>query len=233
MQESTGSHAAAAASASDLEYYKTGTWEPEEHELFLEGYQKYGRMKGRWKMISALVETRSPNQVRSHAQKHFIKVLPSPNKRKKRKYVRRIAAKKPPAEKKQVYEPRYASFAESRSPPGDLAGLTPRPGPKSPPGDLTNVDTPLAYYVDKQPPPRMQLPIHLSNLGGSTMPYPSAAPMSPPGDLTNVDKPTRVQVDPPGEYAPKQTAFVPYNPRTMPVPTSCPSNTVDLYTEER
>ncbi|KAF8011214.1 hypothetical protein BT93_J1735 [Corymbia citriodora subsp. variegata] len=45
-------------------------WSREEHELFLEGLEKYG--KGDWKSISrSCVKSRSPTQVASHAQKYF------------------------------------------------------------------------------------------------------------------------------------------------------------------
>ncbi|XP_044469112.1 transcription factor SRM1-like [Mangifera indica] len=46
-------------------------WNSEEHKLFLEGPEKYG--KGDWKSISRYcVVTRTPSQVASHAQKYFI-----------------------------------------------------------------------------------------------------------------------------------------------------------------
>ncbi|KAF3440898.1 hypothetical protein FNV43_RR19184 [Rhamnella rubrinervis] len=47
-------------------------WTKQEHELFLEGLVKYG--KGDWRSISRLcVVTRTPTQVASHAQKHFLR----------------------------------------------------------------------------------------------------------------------------------------------------------------
>mmetsp|Transcript_1818 Transcript_1818/g.2873 ORF Transcript_1818/g.2873 Transcript_1818/m.2873 type:complete len:282 (+) Transcript_1818:127-972(+) len=48
----------------------TGRWTPEEHALFLKGLELYG--KG-WKNISLLVKTRSVVQIRTHAQKYFLK----------------------------------------------------------------------------------------------------------------------------------------------------------------
>ncbi|CAN0048702.1 unnamed protein product, partial [Heterosigma akashiwo] len=52
-----------------------GTWSKEEHSAFLEGLEKYG--KGKWKQISKLISSRNlcrnSNQVRSHAQKYFLK----------------------------------------------------------------------------------------------------------------------------------------------------------------
>ncbi|XP_010486370.1 PREDICTED: transcription factor DIVARICATA-like [Camelina sativa] len=47
-------------------------WTPEEHRLFLDGLEKYG--KGDWKSISReCVKTRSPMQVASHAQKYYLR----------------------------------------------------------------------------------------------------------------------------------------------------------------
>ena len=46
-----------------------GRWKQEEHRQFLRGIAEYG--KGRWKKISILVQTRTPTQVRTHAQKYF------------------------------------------------------------------------------------------------------------------------------------------------------------------
>ncbi|EFC49197.1 SANT domain-containing protein [Naegleria gruberi] len=50
--------------------YKQG-WTKEEHILFLKGLELHG--KGSWKEISAIVGTRSPTQIQSHAQKYFLR----------------------------------------------------------------------------------------------------------------------------------------------------------------
>mmetsp|Transcript_302 Transcript_302/g.494 ORF Transcript_302/g.494 Transcript_302/m.494 type:complete len:352 (-) Transcript_302:296-1351(-) len=47
-----------------------GRWSTEEHNLFLQGIEVYGRQ---WRSISILVKTRTPTQVRTHAQKTFSK----------------------------------------------------------------------------------------------------------------------------------------------------------------
>ena len=49
----------------------TGRWKFKEHMLFLEGLDKYS---ANWKKICPLIKTRTPNQVRSHAQKFFLKL---------------------------------------------------------------------------------------------------------------------------------------------------------------
>lgn len=50
--------------------YKRG-WTKEEHMLFLNGLQIHG--KGAWKEISMIVQTRTPTQIQSHAQKYFLR----------------------------------------------------------------------------------------------------------------------------------------------------------------
>ncbi|KAF5736333.1 transcription factor DIVARICATA-like [Tripterygium wilfordii] len=52
---------------------KPNPWTPEEHKLFLEGLEKYG--KGDWRSISRnCVISKTPTQVASHAQKHFLRL---------------------------------------------------------------------------------------------------------------------------------------------------------------
>ncbi|KAJ8902907.1 hypothetical protein NDN08_006225 [Rhodosorus marinus] len=50
--------------------YKKG-WTKEEHYLFLRGLASHGR--GAWKQIAAIVSSRTPTQIQSHAQKYFLR----------------------------------------------------------------------------------------------------------------------------------------------------------------
>jgi len=52
-----------------------GLWTDQEHELFLDGLRTCGR--GDWRGISALIKTRTPTQVASHAQKYFLRLAKS------------------------------------------------------------------------------------------------------------------------------------------------------------
>eukprot|EP01080_Neovahlkampfia_damariscottae_P009632 gene9632-1836_t len=52
-------------------HFLVGIWDAEEHALFMEGYEKYGR---NWARIAKeLCTKRTRQQVRSHAQKFFRK----------------------------------------------------------------------------------------------------------------------------------------------------------------
>ena len=55
--------------SSDLK--QNGRWTDEEHELFERAVEIYGK---KWKKIEAIVGTRTATQIRSHAQKHFIRL---------------------------------------------------------------------------------------------------------------------------------------------------------------
>mmetsp|Transcript_11301 Transcript_11301/g.17483 ORF Transcript_11301/g.17483 Transcript_11301/m.17483 type:complete len:339 (+) Transcript_11301:274-1290(+) len=48
----------------------SGHWSAHEHKLFRIGIERYGRQ---WRAISNMIKTRTPTQVRTHAQKHFSK----------------------------------------------------------------------------------------------------------------------------------------------------------------
>lgn len=49
----------------------SGRWTREEHQLFVKGLELYG--KG-WKKIASLIKTRTVVQIRTHAQKYFLKL---------------------------------------------------------------------------------------------------------------------------------------------------------------
>lgn len=49
---------------------KCGRWTDEEHKIFVRGLRKHGK---NWSVISQMVRTRTTVQVRTHAQKYFIK----------------------------------------------------------------------------------------------------------------------------------------------------------------
>ena len=55
----------------DLNGIQHGRWTKSEHEQFVNLYSQYGRD---WTTIARILKTRTPEQVRSHAQKFFIKL---------------------------------------------------------------------------------------------------------------------------------------------------------------
>ncbi|GFH44509.1 hypothetical protein CTEN210_00983 [Chaetoceros tenuissimus] len=56
-------------SNTDSEMLNKGKWTDEEHSLFIEGLEVYG--KGEWKKIASHVQTRTNRQVLTHAEKYF------------------------------------------------------------------------------------------------------------------------------------------------------------------
>jgi SHAQKYF class myb-like DNA-binding protein len=53
-----------------IEHKRDGKWSPNEHDQFLTALQTYGR---NWKEISKVLKTRDATQVRSHAQKFYLR----------------------------------------------------------------------------------------------------------------------------------------------------------------
>lgn len=49
----------------------SGRWTPHEHRLFIEGLARYGKD---WKRIESLIKSRNGAQIRSHAQKFFLRM---------------------------------------------------------------------------------------------------------------------------------------------------------------
>ncbi|XP_075093243.1 uncharacterized protein LOC107778765 isoform X1 [Nicotiana tabacum] len=75
-------------SGAEVERRKGVAWTAEEHRLFLQGLEKYGR--GDWRSISRhCVVSRTPTQVASHAQKFFSR-LKDNNKAKRRRSIHDI-----------------------------------------------------------------------------------------------------------------------------------------------
>ncbi|OVA06047.1 SANT/Myb domain [Macleaya cordata] len=67
---------------SETERKKGVPWTEQEHRAFLIGLQKYG--KGDWRSISRnAVQTRTPTQVASHAQKYFLRLSAEKKERKR------------------------------------------------------------------------------------------------------------------------------------------------------
>ena len=51
---------------------KFGRWDAEEHKRFLDAMKMYGNS---WKLVREYVKTRTEDQIRSHAQKHYEGIL--------------------------------------------------------------------------------------------------------------------------------------------------------------
>jgi len=139
------------------EPYKRG-WSREEHFLFLRGLDKHGR--GAWKQIAAMVGTRTPTQIQSHAQKYFLRQKAvSKNKRS----IHDLTLASP-----EMAQVRHAKpGAPLPSPPATDATPTPTtvptpnpaasspapaPTPPAPPPPATTKPTPQSYTLPGHPP---------------------------------------------------------------------------------
>ncbi|KAJ1434009.1 Homeodomain-like protein, partial [Ochromonadaceae sp. CCMP2298] len=48
-----------------------GRWTNHEHEMFVAALQVHGK---KWKKVASMIKTRTAVQIRTHAQKYFIKM---------------------------------------------------------------------------------------------------------------------------------------------------------------
>jgi SHAQKYF class myb-like DNA-binding protein len=55
----------------DHDSLQDGKWTHEEHRKFLQGLKQFGI---KWKNVQEVVQTRNAAQVRSHAQKFFVRM---------------------------------------------------------------------------------------------------------------------------------------------------------------
>ena len=89
------------------EFTRKGSWwSRAEHEIFIQAYEAHGK---NWKKIAELVETRNVSQVRSHAQKYFMKL----ERRSAREQARLKKASMPTV---QADLPKLISLAQGQSP---------------------------------------------------------------------------------------------------------------------
>eukprot|EP00543_Licmophora_paradoxa_P006677 CAMPEP_0202442660 /NCGR_PEP_ID=MMETSP1360-20130828/2047_1 /ASSEMBLY_ACC=CAM_ASM_000848 /TAXON_ID=515479 /ORGANISM="Licmophora paradoxa, Strain CCMP2313" /LENGTH=446 /DNA_ID=CAMNT_0049058085 /DNA_START=81 /DNA_END=1421 /DNA_ORIENTATION=+ len=98
----------------------TGRWTAEEHALFLEGLDSYG--KG-WKQIASLIKTRTVVQIRTHAQKYFQKLAKNQERQQQQEVNNNKAAasgskrRRNPSKKTGLFEAKPAIAAVPQPPP--------------------------------------------------------------------------------------------------------------------
>ncbi|KAF6134745.1 hypothetical protein GIB67_002146 [Kingdonia uniflora] len=86
-------------------------WTEDEHRLFLQGLDKYG--KGDWRSISRkMVVSRTPTQVASHAQKYYLRLKSLAKKEKKRSSIHDITTVEDNLMKKNLDAPSSVSIQQ-------------------------------------------------------------------------------------------------------------------------
>lgn len=116
-------HLSDSAAAPTRERKKGVPWTEDEHRLFLLGLQKLG--KGDWRGISRhFVQSRTPTQVASHAQKYFIRQN-NMNKRKRRSSLFDIVNEAPEEDQQRmVHGVAGAQAPQAPQAPGNIGGLS-------------------------------------------------------------------------------------------------------------
>ncbi|GAQ83135.1 Myb domain protein [Klebsormidium nitens] len=167
-------------------------WTEEEHRLFLLGLQKLG--KGDWRGISrTYVQSRTPTQVASHAQKYFIRQS-NMNKRKRRSSLFDLVTDLTPS----ISAPNLRSSASSddiRSP--GMPPLSPNPAAPSfgPPAtffDPTRKQSNFPLPSSSYPPPQFHFPNfpppvshgRLATSYSTPNHFPANIPFSPPNYIS-------------------------------------------------
>ena len=71
MDDGNNKHQKGHESPTHSNHKTNGRWTSEEHKKFIEALKKYGKQ---WKKVEDYIQTRSGAQIRSHAQKYFLKI---------------------------------------------------------------------------------------------------------------------------------------------------------------
>jgi len=122
---------------------KRENWKEDEHERFKMALEKYGR---NWKMVEREVQTRTAKQIRSHAQKYFIRLV-----REHSEDQHRIPKARKWTSRKSVGDPKKSGSSSSTMPRSETAGMSSMSSPAISSPDLSHSSPDFGWYGDKSP----------------------------------------------------------------------------------
>uniref|UniRef100_A0A7S2ZA99 Uncharacterized protein n=1 Tax=Rhodosorus marinus TaxID=101924 RepID=A0A7S2ZA99_9RHOD len=122
---------------------KRENWKEDEHERFKMALEKYGR---NWKMVEREVQTRTAKQIRSHAQKYFLRLV-----REQSEDQHRIPKARKWTSRKLGGDAKKSGSSSNTVPRSETAGISSMSSPAISSPDVSHSSPDFGWYGDKSP----------------------------------------------------------------------------------